>query len=82
MNTTAQLAARAEKILGIEISITDSGRAYHYAEETGSAYWLTRADLRYAKDCAEEHPEDAYSFWCQSTGREMSARTQRRLLGR
>ena len=72
------LAASAAATLGIDIEITGR-RAYHYATETRSAYWLTAADLRYAKDCAAEYGSDAYSHWCSGTGREMSRRSMRSL---
>lgn len=80
--TTAALAAKAEKVLGIDIGITPSGRAWHYAEETRQAYWLTRADLRLAIEREWDDDEDIYSLWCQSTGREMPESTRDRLLGR
>jgi hypothetical protein len=74
-----RLAEKAEKLLGIDISIAPSGRAYYYADETSEGYWLTRADLAYAADCAAEHGSDAYSHWCAGTGTPMSARSMRAL---
>lgn len=79
MDLTA-MAERAGEALGIEIAVHGL-RAAHYAEETGRAYWLTRADLAYALDCARNPStrQDAYSHWCAGSGREMSARAMRRL---
>lgn len=79
-STLSALAARAERILGITITVR-AKRASHYAGETGEAYWLTRDDLRYAAACAEEHPHDAYSHWCAGTGRQMTAVSRRRIYG-
>lgn len=79
--TTANLAALASDALGIDIGVTDTHRAYHYADETGRAFWLTRNDLRYAIECAAnpDTRRDAYSHWCAGTGREMSDRSMRAL---
>lgn len=80
--TTAELATAAEQYLGIDITVTDTGRACHYADETNEGYWLTRKDLAYAKDCSENHGSDAYSHWCNSTGTPMSERSRRRVFGK
>lgn len=80
MAKTADLAKSAAKILGIDIGVTDSGRAYYYAGETGQWLWLTAEDLRYAATVAEERSTDVYSHWCAGTSaREMSARSHRAL---
>jgi hypothetical protein len=78
--TIQELAAAAEAALGIDIAVTGT-RAAHYAEETGEGYWLTRKDLAYAVDCEREHGRDAYSHWCNGTGREMSERSRRAIFG-
>lgn len=74
------LASQASEALGIGIDIVGC-RAAHYAEETSAAYWLTRADLRFALDCADEYGSDAYSHWCAGSGREMSPRSMARIYG-
>ena len=81
--TIHELADKAGEALGIDIGVSGR-RAHHYAEETGSAYWLTRADLEYALDCAAnpDTADDAYSYWCASTGSDMSIRSQRLIYGR
>lgn len=80
-DTTTTLVYRAEKALGISISIAPSGRAYYYAEEVEGAYWLSREDLAVAPAYAEEHGSDAYSHWCSATGRPMANRSLRALRG-
>lgn len=80
-NSLQELTTAAEAALGIEISVIGN-RAAHYADETAEGYWLTRDDLAYAIDCAREHGTDAYSHWCASTGRRMSARSRRAIFQR
>lgn len=81
--STKTLAEQAANALGIDITVTHR-RASHYADETREAYWLTRADLRYALDCATNPTtrDDAYSHWCAGTGRLMSTRARRAIYGR
>jgi aminoglycoside phosphotransferase len=79
MDKINALAEMAENMLGITIVVTASGRAAHYASETSRGYWLTRGDLAYAKACADEHGDDAYSHWCAATGKPMSRRSERRI---
>ena len=62
MTTTQQLIEAAERAIGITVQRTQGGRCAHYADETGTWYWLTRADLRHAVACAGM--DDAYSRWC------------------
>ena len=78
--SVSNLAVAAENSMGITITVTN-GRAAYYAEEVGAGYWLTRDDLAYAIDCAREHGSDAYSHWCNGTGKPMSARSARRIFG-
>lgn len=82
MATIQSLAEAAERALCIDITITPSRRAAHYADETGQWYWLTADDLRYAIACADEHGADAYSHWCAGAGKPVrTARSIRALEG-
>lgn len=81
--TIHELAADAENALGIDIVVTTGRRAAYYASETGGGYWLTRADLAYAVDCAREYDScNAYSHWCAGTGKQMAAASRRAIFGR
>ena len=81
MSKIHELAKRASDLLGVEISVTATGRAHYHAEETDTHYWLSASDLRYAEDVASDPStrDDAYSQWCASSGSEMSARYAARL---
>ncbi len=80
--TLEQLVSQAESDLGIHIKIVGIGRrAAYLAEETGEGFWLSRQDLVYARACRVTYGADAYSHWCTSTGRPMSAQTRRALFG-
>lgn len=54
------------------------GQYVYRAEETGTWYRLTRDALAEAGAAILAGAGDWYSFWCASTGREMSARSVRR----